>query len=125
MRILAIDPALGVRGALAFSAAALGRGNILVWFPEGWRSRDGNLQPFLPGIGALLLRSPAPVVPVYISGTFDAWPPHRRFPRPRPLTVRFGKPFDPKQWALGRAGEPEEQIALTIKEAVAALGQPR
>jgi len=123
VRVLQVDPVLGIRAGLALSATILRRGNVLVWFPEGWRSQDGNLQPFLPGIGALMLRSPAPVIPVYISGAFDAWPRDRRFPRLHPLTVRFGSPLDPKQWqGLAAGGEAEEQIALSIKNAVAALG---
>ena len=123
VRVLSVDPMLGIRAGLASSAVTLQRGNILVWFPEGWRSKDGNLQPFIPGIGALLLRSPAPVVPVYISGTFRAWPRQHRFPRLHPLTVRFGRPLDPQRWKdLVSAGDAAEKIALSVKEAVAALG---
>ena len=36
---------------LAIARAALNSGEILVWFPEGWRSPDGEMQRFLPGIG--------------------------------------------------------------------------
>jgi long-chain acyl-CoA synthetase len=120
-RVLAVDPVLSIRTGLSQSAEVLRSGHVLVWFPEGWRSKDGQLQPFLPGIGALLLNSPVPVVPVYISGTFEAWPRQRRFPRPYPISVRFGCALDPRQWAgMAETREAEEQIALTIKEAVAA-----
>ena len=122
VRALPVDPVLGVRTGLALSAAILRLGNVLVWFPEGWRSKDGNLQPFMPGIGALLLRSPAPVIPVFISGTFKAWPRHRRFPRLYPLAVRFGPPLNTQRWAgLASSADAEERIAFAIKEAVAAL----
>jgi long-chain acyl-CoA synthetase len=123
-RVLAVDPALGVRGGLALSEAALRRGNILVWFPEGWRSWDGTLMPFLPGIGVLLQKTPVPVVPVSIQGTFEAWPRQHRFPYPHPVSVRFGHPLDPKQWAgLPATKDAEVQIALEVRESVAALGK--
>lgn len=122
MRVVAVDP--GIRTAFAHSAAVLQSGHVLVWFPEAWRSKDRSLQPFLPGIGALLLKSPAPVVPVSISGTFEAWPRQRRFPRPHLVAVRFGRPLDPKRWEdLAKENGAEEQIAQSIKEAVAALGK--
>ena len=122
-RVLAVDPALGIRSGLELSATALRRGNILVWFPEGWRSMDGSLMPFLPGIGVLVHRTPVPIVPVYIHGTFEAWPRQHRFPYPHPLTVRFGRPLDPKQWAGLAANEDAEvRIAFAIRESVAGLG---
>lgn len=121
-RVLPIDPAHGARAGLELSVAALRRGRILVWFPEGWLSRDGTLQPFLPGIGALMLRDAVPIVPVHIDGTFAALPQGRRFPRRHRLTVRFGPPLDPLQWAAFTTETgAEESIASAIKAAVAAL----
>jgi long-chain acyl-CoA synthetase len=123
-RVLAVDPTLGVRGGLALSDAVLRRGNILVWFPEGWRSMDGSLMPFLPGIGVLVQKTPVPIVPVYIQGTFEAWPRQHRFPYPHPVSVRFGRALDPKHWAdLPTTKDAEVQIALAVRESVAALGK--
>ena len=56
------------------------RGHSLVWFPESWRSPDGKLQRFLPGVGHLL-EHPVPVIPAYIEGTFEAMPRDRSWPR--------------------------------------------
>lgn len=115
-RVLPIDPVRGARTGLALSAQALGTGRILVWFPEGWRTTDGMLRPFLPGIGALMLRAPAPIVPVRIEGTFAAWPPQRRFPRPHPIVVRFGPAIAPERWETLRSGEDAAvRIAAAIK----------
>jgi long-chain acyl-CoA synthetase len=124
-RVLPIDPVRGARSGLALSAQALQRGRILVWFPEGWRTTDGLLRPFLPGIGALVLQSPVPIVPVRIVGTFAAWPPHRRFPQPHRVVVRFGSPISPERWEAWRASEDAAaHIAAEVKAAVAALGDP-
>lgn len=83
--------------ALALGAAVLRRGNDLAWFPEGWRSPDGKLQRFLPGLGQLLERVRVPAVPVHIAGSFEAMPRDRSWPRFRPIRVRIGpllKPHD-------------------------------
>jgi long-chain acyl-CoA synthetase len=114
-QIVPIDPDQGAQASLALSAAALARGDTLVWFPEGALSPDGKLRRFLPGIGLLLERQPATVVPVYIAGTFAAWPSSRRWPRRSPVTVRFGTPFQPV-----RAGH--QEMADAVRAAVIALG---
>jgi long-chain acyl-CoA synthetase len=108
--------------ALETGARVLGSGNILVWFPEGWRSPDGRLQHFLPGIGQLLLRSGAPAVPTLIAGTFEALPRGRRFPRLRRLTVTFGEaaPVDALP-AAGCGSTDEERVADALRRRLAAL----
>src|SRR5690606_1672139 len=76
--VLPIDPLGGAASSLAFCAAALKRGLKLAWFPEGRRSPDGRLMPFRAGIGMVVERWRAPVIPVVIRGTHEAWPPARR-----------------------------------------------
>ena len=68
-------------------------GEPLVIFPEGGRSRDGSLLPFRPGAFRLALAAKVPVVPVTIAGGFDAWPVHRRLPRPARITVTYHWPL--------------------------------
>ena len=108
--------------ALETARRVLQAGNILVWFPEGWRSPDGRLQHFLPGIGQLMLRSAAPAVPAYISGTFEALPRGRKIPRLRQLTVTFGEPA-PLTSLSGAGNGPteEEQVAARLRQRLAAL----
>ncbi|MPY69040.1 MAG: AMP-binding protein [Alphaproteobacteria bacterium] len=108
-RALPIDPAGGTVSSLAFGSAALKRGLNLVWFPEGARSPDGALKPFRPGIGMVLKSRPVSVVPVAIRGTHDAWPPSRRLPRLRPVSVAFLPPVEPA--ALAGEGEGETEAA--------------
>jgi long-chain acyl-CoA synthetase len=98
-------------------------GGVQVWFPEAWRSPDGQLQRFLPGIGQLLLRSGAPAVPAYINGTFQALPRGRRFPRLHPVTVMFDSPEPVEHLRTVGAGRTdEERISVALRERVAALG---
>lgn len=91
-RVLPVDPDKAASSSLAFGAAALQRNNDLIWFPEGARSRDGEIQPFKAGIGMLLDRYQVDVVPVVITGTFTAWPPGRTLPRSAPASIRFLAP---------------------------------
>ncbi|MGH6900435.1 MAG: AMP-binding protein [Geminicoccaceae bacterium] len=92
-QVLPVDPEHGLTSTLTLGRAVLERGAPLVWFPEGQRSIDGRLHGFLPGIGLLLERTGVPAVPVWIEGTFEAWPPGRRLPQPHPVSIRIGRPI--------------------------------
>ena len=61
-------------------------------FPEGTRSRDGEMAHFKPGIGMLVAGTRVPIIPCHIRGTFEAWPPHRRTPSKGTLSLTVGKP---------------------------------
>ena len=98
-------------------------GQVQIWFPEAWRSPDGRLQRFLPGIGQLLLGSKVPAVPAYIGGAFEALPRGRRVPRIRKITVVFGHPAPVDILRAAGAGRTdEERISAGLQERVAALG---
>lgn len=80
--------------ALAVGAAVLRQQGVLVWFPEGRRTRDGHLQKLKPGIGILAAHFQVPVVPVWIEGAYQALRPGGWVPRfRRPIQVRFGAPI--------------------------------
>ena len=111
-------------GAVLESARrVLKAGHVQVWFPEAWRSPDGRLQRFLPGVGQLLLRSGAPAMPAYIEGAFEALPRGRRMPKLRQITVTFGGP-EPIEilLAAGTGRTDEERISAALRERVVALG---
>jgi 1-acyl-sn-glycerol-3-phosphate acyltransferase len=71
-------------------------GEVLVIFPEGGRSRDGRLLPFRAGAFRIALQTEAPVVPVTITGAFEAWPAERRLPRPGRVTITYHPPLSRK-----------------------------
>lgn len=123
-RVLPIDPIRGAGPGLRLSARALlQHRRVLVWFAEGWRTTDGLLRPFLPGIGALALDTGVRIVPVRIEGTFAAWPTHHRFPQPHQVVVRFGSPIAPEHWEVWRGHEDAAaRIAAEVKASIAALG---
>jgi long-chain acyl-CoA synthetase len=123
-QIIPIDPDQAVISSLAFSAAVLKRQQSLVWFPEGGRSTTGELQQFKSGIGLLLEHYHPIVVPVYIKGAYEAWPPHKTLPRFQRITVVFGVPQTTGE--LEEQGEGEERrdrIAQSLHDRVAELGR--
>lgn len=65
-------------------------GGIVALFPEGTRCPDGLLGPLKDGVGTLCTRSRAPILPVGLAGTFEAWPRHHRFPRPHAVRIHYG-----------------------------------
>jgi len=65
----------------------------LVIFPEAGRSDRGRLRPGEPGVALLALQARVPVVPAALLGAYTAWPMERPWPRPYPITVRFGPPL--------------------------------
>jgi 1-acyl-sn-glycerol-3-phosphate acyltransferase len=74
-------------------------GGIVVLFPEGTRSIDGELGELKPGIAVLAARGRAPVVPSAVAGTFEAWPRRRPFPWPYPIRVHYGPALLPEEIA--------------------------
>jgi 1-acyl-sn-glycerol-3-phosphate acyltransferase len=101
-------------------------GEIVVVFPEGTRTPDGKMQPFLPGVALLVRRAKVPVVPVGIGGAYDAWPIHAKKPRWGPLwglpkkeaiAVVIGQPIPPEVLV---PMEPKKMLAY-LTERVAEL----
>ena len=68
-------------------------GHCTVVFPEGARTLDGNLQPAQPGLGLIIAKTLAPVVPMRIFGAYEAFPRGGK-PHPfRPITLVVGEPI--------------------------------
>lgn len=68
-------------------------GGAIILFPEGTRTRDGRLQSARSGIGLTVIKSDAPVVPVRVFGTYEAYGRHITIPRPYKVSVKYGKPM--------------------------------
>jgi 1-acyl-sn-glycerol-3-phosphate acyltransferase len=98
--------------SLEYAQQLLASGYSILLFPEGTRSKDGQLQPFKHGIGKLALTGLAPVVPVWIEGTYAAMPKGARWPRHQQVSVRFGAPtsFSPGDNFHAVVTEIEQQV---------------
>jgi len=117
--IILIDPANPLTG-LRIALHLLRRGHSLGIFPEGERSDDGVLKKFRPGVGTILAKVPVPVIPVGLAGTFEAYPPHRKYPRPAKIGLRMGAAIDPGRFA----GRSEQEISDLLEREVRALLEP-
>ena len=82
----------GARGLKAI-LDRLRDGGAIILFPEGTRTRDGRLQPARSGIGLIVIKSAAPVIPVRVFGTYEAYGLHVKFPLPHQIIVKYGKPL--------------------------------
>src|SRR6185369_1418590 len=80
--------------AIERAAEALRDGNSFLIFPEGTRSRSGELLPFKKGGFIMALKGQAPVVPVAISGARDAMQKGSLIIRPVRIVVRLGQPIE-------------------------------
>ena len=106
-------------------------GNGIILFPEGTRCADGQLQQARSGIGLTVIKSEAPVVPVRVFGTFEAYSRAHKFPRPRRIAVVFGKPMlfsalraEAKTCPKARLKEIYQEVADEIMGAIRELRLP-
>jgi 1-acyl-sn-glycerol-3-phosphate acyltransferase len=80
--------------AIGMCKKALERGGSIIIFPEGTRTRTGAMAEFKPGIGILIKKTKAAVLPTYIKGTFRCFNSKSFYPKPGPIEIRFGKPIE-------------------------------
>lgn len=122
MNALPFGRRMGVRESLSICARLLAQpGNVLIIFPEGTRSRTGEMQPFKSGIGTLLAGRDVSVLPCYVQGAYRAWPKGRRLPRPGKVRLIIGTP---RNYST-RGTEKSDlcAIAAELHRAVDQLGQ--
>ena len=105
---------------------ALKEQKIIIMFPEGTRSRDGQMHAPKPGVGLFACRARVPVVPARIFGSFDALGKGGKLPRfGTPVTVFYGAPLAPADYDSADAGkEPYQIVSERIMARIAALRPP-
>jgi 1-acyl-sn-glycerol-3-phosphate acyltransferase len=103
--------------AIERAADALRAGNSFLIFPEGTRSRSGELLPFKKGGFIMALRGQAPVVPVAIKGARDAMKKGSLIIRPVRVSVSFGPPIA----TTGLTMDDRDVLIGRVRQAVAEL----
>src|ERR1700761_7018931 len=103
--------------SLTNGVRALKAGMPLFVFPEGGRSRDGQLGPFMSGPAYMAIRAGVPIIPMALVGTYELLPiPPRHF-SPRPLELRIGAPI-PTTGLTSRQSEP---LTAELRQAIEEL----
>jgi 1-acyl-sn-glycerol-3-phosphate acyltransferase len=123
LNVIPVDSDSGKdRTALKALIRILRAGEGTLVFPEGQRTPDGNLQPALPGVGLVIAKTLAPVVPIRIFGAYDAWPLRQKWPRFRPVTVVVGEPIYFSEKDLEPAGKDLYlRLSQRVMDAITAL----
>jgi 1-acyl-sn-glycerol-3-phosphate acyltransferase len=73
------------------------RGEMVLIFPEGTRTPDGEVHRMMPGFCAIARRCAVPLIPVALDGAYAAWPRQRTLPRPAVVHVTWGEPITPEE----------------------------
>jgi len=122
IRVVVLDPDANLVPAMRAGFFGLSQGRILILYPEGERTNDGNPTVFRKGAAILSIHAQAPIVPVAIEGFYKAWPRHKKFPKFARLQLVFGKPIQPPP--LNEASEAAyERLTSELKSSVVAMRQ--
>lgn len=99
----------------------LKQGKQLILFPEGLRT-GGQLEEIKPGIGMLLMRSKAMIIPTYIYGAHTTWPREKKFPKLFGKTACvYGSPIRWESFVHLEKKEAQVAIAKRLSESILAL----
>jgi len=122
LNVIPVNLEGGDRSALKALIRVLSAGECALVFPEGTRTPDGNLQPAEPGLGLLIARTRAPVVPMRIFGAFDAWPIGGNLRLFRKITVVVGEPIYFSEADVSGGGRDlYTRLSQRVMDAIAAL----
>jgi len=104
---------------------ALKQDKVIILFPEGTRSPDGNLQKPKPGIGLIACRARVPVVPARLFGAAQAFGKGGRVRLGTPVSVTYGRPLLPADYDDPSDGkERYQRTAERIMGAISKLQPP-
>jgi len=90
-----------------------------VIYPEGGRTPDGEIKPFLPGAFFLAIKAQVEVVPVALVGTYELLPMNTYHIKCRPLEMLVGKPIS----TVGLTLRDMEELSARVRQEMEALYQ--
>ncbi|MCU1284669.1 MAG: AMP-dependent synthetase and ligase [Acidobacteriales bacterium] len=123
LKLIPVDPDANLVPAMRAGSFGLKRGKILVLYPEGERSIDGELKTFKKGAAILAAYHNVPIVPVALEGFHNAWPRSKNFQGFHHLQIAIGDPIYPP----ANAASPEaahEQITRELRDSIFKLWTP-
>ena len=125
LNVIPVNIEGGDRSALKALIRILSAGECALVFPEGTRTPDGNLQPAQPGLGLVIAKTRAPIVPMRIFGAFHVWPIHGKLRLRGKITIVVGEPiyFSEADFA-GGGKDLYTRLTQRVMDAIAALEMP-
>jgi 1-acyl-sn-glycerol-3-phosphate acyltransferase len=100
--------------AIRSAVKSLKAGMPLVIYPEGGRTPDGEIKPFLPGAFFLAIKSQVDIVPVALVGTYELLPMNTYHIKCRPLEMRVGEPIS----TAGLTMRDMEAVSAKVRKAM-------
>jgi 1-acyl-sn-glycerol-3-phosphate acyltransferase len=103
--------------SLGVASQTIKQGMPLVVFPEGGRSADGHLQPFLGGTFYAAIKAQVPIVPLVIVGTYEALPMNTYVIHPHQFRLIAGEPIP----TAGLVSRDMEALSARVHQAMSSL----
>lgn len=100
--------------AIRSAVKSLKAGMPLVIYPEGGRTPDGEIKPFLPGAFFLALKAQVDIVPIALVGTYELLPMNTYHIKCRPLEMRVGEPIS----TAGLTMRDMEAVSAKVRKAM-------
>jgi 1-acyl-sn-glycerol-3-phosphate acyltransferase len=125
LNVIPVNLEGGDRSALKALIRILSAGECALVFPEGTRTPDGSLQPAQPGLGLVIAKTRAPVVPMRIFGAHNVWPIHGKLRFSGKITIVVGEPIHFSDVDLTGGGkELYSRLSQRVMDAIASLQLP-
>lgn len=125
MNVVPVDQDRADMSALKTVIKIIKQGEGTIIFPEGSRSPDGNLLPAQPGLGLVIAKTLAPVIPMRIFGAHEAFPRGGR-PHLHPITLVVGEPMHfTEADVAGPAREVYQRLSDQVMARIAAIQNER
>lgn len=122
LNVIPVDLAGTDRSAIKALIRVLNAGESALVFPEGTRTLDGRLLPTQPGVGLVIAKTGAPVVPMRIFGAHDAWPIDGKIRLGPRITIVVGQPIRFSDADLQGAGrDVYARLSQQVMNAIAAI----
>ena len=122
LNVIPVDQEGNDRSALKAMIRTLKAGEGVLVFPEGERTYDGQMGKALPGLGFVIAKSRAPVVPIRIFGAREVLPRGAKRLHMHPITIVIGEPIVCSPADLGSDGKDVyAQLSQRVMDAIAAL----
>lgn len=106
------------------AATTVAHGNSIIVYPEGTRTRDGDLLPFKNGAFFIAVHTGLPILPTTIAGSFEAWLPRAKIIKGGTITVAISAPVTTRGVAINDTSQLREEIRAGIADTLRELQAP-